>query len=208
MLLIWMWRNLILHLFKLIKKCSSASYLWFHSWYTLCSSICNLLSEFLGLQVLTKKAGLEKIQDYLKVRELHHLLYWIFPYLCRSRWALTLSNMVNQTPVKYWSLRLSVVIHLKCHVSMLNIVHILLQADFMNMPVPDNTYDAVYTIEASCHAPDPVSNLTFTKLCSSVVSSEWTGILAHLTITSLGFIYLSFLYSVWSWQPCVYVCKS
>lgn len=31
-----------------------------------------------------------------------------------------------------------------------------LQADFMQMPVPDDTYDAVYTIEASCHAPDPV----------------------------------------------------
>ncbi|KAH6554630.1 hypothetical protein KP509_1Z319200 [Ceratopteris richardii] len=27
----------------------------------------------------------------------------------------------------------------------------------MNMPVPDETYDAVYTIEASCHAPDPVA---------------------------------------------------
>ena len=33
----------------------------------------------------------------------------------------------------------------------------VLQADFMKMPVADNTYDAVYTIEASCHAPDPVS---------------------------------------------------
>lgn len=59
----------------------------------------------------------------------------------------------------------------------------------MNMPILDNTYDAVYTIEASCHAPDPVSNLTLTKLCSSVVSSEWTGLLAHMTITSLGFIF-------------------
>jgi len=53
-------------------------------------------------KVLTKKAGLEKIQDYLK-------------------------------------------------------------ADFMNMPVPDNTYDAVYTIEASCHAPDPVACYTEIK---------------------------------------------
>lgn len=68
----------------------------------------------------------------------------------------------------------------------------------MNMPIPNNTYDAVYTIEASCHAPDPVSNLTFTKLCSSVVSSELTGILAHITITFLGFIYLSSLYPGWS----------
>lgn len=32
-----------------------------------------------------------------------------------------------------------------------------IKADFMQMPVPDDTYDAVYTIEASCHAPDPVA---------------------------------------------------
>lgn len=38
----------------------------------------------------------------------------------------------------------------------------LFQADFMKMPIPDNTYDAVYTIEASCHAPDPVRNLLCT----------------------------------------------
>ena len=24
----------------------------------------------------------------------------------------------------------------------------------MNIPVPDNTFDAVYQIEATCHAPD------------------------------------------------------
>jgi len=29
-----------------------------------------------------------------------------------------------------------------------------IKADFMNIPVPDNTYDAVYQIEATCHAPD------------------------------------------------------
>ncbi|XP_024395494.1 cycloartenol-C-24-methyltransferase 1 [Physcomitrium patens] len=32
-----------------------------------------------------------------------------------------------------------------------------MKADFMKIPVADNTYDAVYTIEASCHAPDPVA---------------------------------------------------
>jgi len=31
-----------------------------------------------------------------------------------------------------------------------------LKADFMKMPVADNAYDAVYAIEATCHAPDPV----------------------------------------------------
>jgi len=29
-----------------------------------------------------------------------------------------------------------------------------LKADFMHIPVEDNTYDAVYAIEATCHAPD------------------------------------------------------
>ncbi|XP_010547283.1 PREDICTED: cycloartenol-C-24-methyltransferase-like [Tarenaya hassleriana] len=28
------------------------------------------------------------------------------------------------------------------------------KADFMSMPFPDNSYDAVYAIEATCHAPD------------------------------------------------------
>eukprot|EP01134_Creolimax_fragrantissima_P004515 CFRG4515T1 len=31
-----------------------------------------------------------------------------------------------------------------------------LKADFMNIPKPDNTYDAIYQIEATCHAPDKV----------------------------------------------------
>ena len=32
----------------------------------------------------------------------------------------------------------------------------VIQADFMKMPFDDNTFDAVYAIEATCHAPDPV----------------------------------------------------
>jgi len=31
-----------------------------------------------------------------------------------------------------------------------------LKADFMHIPVKDNTYDAVYAIEATCHSPDKV----------------------------------------------------
>lgn len=31
-----------------------------------------------------------------------------------------------------------------------------LKADFMNLPIEDGRFDAVYTIEASCHAPDRV----------------------------------------------------
>lgn len=30
----------------------------------------------------------------------------------------------------------------------------------MNMPFLENTYDAVYAIEATCHAPDAVENFT------------------------------------------------
>lgn len=29
-----------------------------------------------------------------------------------------------------------------------------LKADFMSIPVPENSYDAIYAIEATCHAPD------------------------------------------------------
>ncbi|KAL6893865.1 hypothetical protein ACP4OV_007963 [Aristida adscensionis] len=28
------------------------------------------------------------------------------------------------------------------------------KGDFMNMPIPDNTFDAAYAIQATCHAPD------------------------------------------------------
>ncbi|KAF7137453.1 hypothetical protein RHSIM_Rhsim07G0057300 [Rhododendron simsii] len=31
------------------------------------------------------------------------------------------------------------------------------KADFMKMPFPDNSFDAVYAIEATCHAPDAVA---------------------------------------------------
>jgi sterol 24-C-methyltransferase len=32
----------------------------------------------------------------------------------------------------------------------------LVKADFMNLPMPDNTFDGAYAIEATCHAPDKV----------------------------------------------------
>lgn len=35
-----------------------------------------------------------------------------------------------------------------------------MQADFMKMPFPDNSFDAVYAIEATCHAPDAVCDST------------------------------------------------
>jgi len=34
-----------------------------------------------------------------------------------------------------------------------NICDLLKKGDFMNVPVPDDTYDAIYEIEATCHAP-------------------------------------------------------
>lgn len=30
----------------------------------------------------------------------------------------------------------------------------LVQGDFMKLPFPDNTFDAVFAIESTCHAPD------------------------------------------------------
>jgi sterol 24-C-methyltransferase len=29
-----------------------------------------------------------------------------------------------------------------------------LKGDFMNIPAPDNSFDAIYEVEATCHAPD------------------------------------------------------
>jgi sterol 24-C-methyltransferase len=31
-----------------------------------------------------------------------------------------------------------------------------MKADFMKIPQPDNSYDGIYAIEATCHAPDKV----------------------------------------------------
>jgi len=36
---------------------------------------------------------------------------------------------------------------------------LILQADFMKMPFPENSFDAVYAIEATCHAPDAVRKI-------------------------------------------------
>ncbi|EHA8588509.1 putative Cycloartenol-C-24-methyltransferase 1 [Cocos nucifera] len=33
----------------------------------------------------------------------------------------------------------------------------LVKGNFMNMPFPDDTFDAIYAIEATCHASDPVA---------------------------------------------------
>jgi len=35
------------------------------------------------------------------------------------------------------------------------------QADFMKMPFPDSSFDAIYAIEATCHAPDAVGTRHF-----------------------------------------------
>lgn len=41
----------------------------------------------------------------------------------------------------------------------------------MKMPLPDNSFDAVYAIEATCHAPDAV--------CASILYSNWFHILLY-----------------------------
>ncbi|PKU69356.1 Cell division control protein 48 like E [Dendrobium catenatum] len=46
----------------------------------------------------------------------------------------------------------------------------ILKADFMKMPFPDNTFDAIYAIEATCHAPDSVHHLeAFNRLLQSIL---------------------------------------
>jgi hypothetical protein len=39
-------------------------------------------------------------------------------------------------------------LHASCFMTM--------EADFMKMPFSDNTFDAIFAIEATCHAPDVV----------------------------------------------------
>ena len=39
-----------------------------------------------------------------------------------------------------------------------------MQADFMKMPFPDNSFDAIYAIEATCHAPDAVCGINHTLM--------------------------------------------
>jgi sterol 24-C-methyltransferase len=34
-----------------------------------------------------------------------------------------------------------------------------MQADFMKMPFSDSTFDAIFAIEATCHAPDVVCHI-------------------------------------------------
>jgi sterol 24-C-methyltransferase len=41
-----------------------------------------------------------------------------------------------------------------------------MKADFMKLPVPDNTFDHAYEIEATCHAPDKVA--CYREICRSV----------------------------------------
>jgi hypothetical protein len=40
----------------------------------------------------------------------------------------------------------------------------------MKMPFADNTFDAVYAIEATCHAPDPVifQNFRIRTVCTEI----------------------------------------
>ncbi|KAK4592011.1 hypothetical protein RGQ29_016474 [Quercus rubra] len=47
------------------------------------------------------------------------------------------------------------------------------KADFMKIPFPDNTFDAVYVIEATCHAPDAIykSHLSLSSFLLTAVGS-------------------------------------
>lgn len=58
-----------------------------------------------------------------------------------------------------------------------------MKADFMKMPFSEDTFDAVYAIEATCHAPDAVCTLSdlglTTKYIFMLASDDifliWTG---------------------------------
>ncbi|KAI0529346.1 hypothetical protein KFK09_001893 [Dendrobium nobile] len=48
-----------------------------------------------------------------------------------------------------------------------------LPADFMKMPFPDNTFDAIYAIEATCHAPDSLGCYKEIKAGQCFAAYEW-----------------------------------
>lgn len=45
-----------------------------------------------------------------------------------------------------------------------------MKADFMKMPFSEDTFDAVYAVEATCHAPDAVCTLSDLGLTTKYVS--------------------------------------
>jgi len=70
-----------------------------------------------------------------------------------------------------------------------------IKADFMNIPVEANTYDGVYEIEATCHAPDAVSCykeiLRVLKPGCLFSGYEWVSVPAFLlTCPRGGFLHL------------------
>lgn len=52
--------------------------------------------------------------------------------------------------------------------SIINDLSQFVKADFMNMPFEDNSFDAVYQIDATCHAPDQVGCYKVRSCCCSV----------------------------------------
>ncbi|XP_021320873.1 cycloartenol-C-24-methyltransferase 1 isoform X1 [Sorghum bicolor] len=48
-----------------------------------------------------------------------------------------------------------------------------LKGDFMNMPIADNTFDAAYAIEATCHAPDAVCLASYFCPIKYFALDEW-----------------------------------
>jgi hypothetical protein len=52
----------------------------------------------------------------------------------------------------------------------------VIQGDFHNMPFPDNSFDAVFSVEATCHASE-VSILPLSKyllVCCSLCFGYWS----------------------------------
>ena len=64
----------------------------------------------------------------------------------------------------------------------------------MKMPFSDNTFDAIFAIEATCHAPDVVCHKgSLSRLMIFSVLS-FSG-LAHLVVHQYSFIYLFFKFN-------------
>ncbi len=67
--------------------------------------------------------------------------------------------------------------HAHCRKARLESVCDFIKADFMQIPVDDSSFDAAYTIEASCHAPDRVAAYAEMRRClkpgSLFAGYEW-----------------------------------
>lgn len=70
----------------------------------------------------------------------------------------------------------------------------MLQADFMKMPFSENHFDAVYAIEATCHAPDAVCVYRLLIFMKYFSPDSCTCSLFVQFSSNLGFSILAYLF--------------